>query len=130
MSSLIKNVQKGLWVPRHLRNAYTRDGTPELGSGQKIVTANDLAKEMEDPKFREAVELMGRYEGHTKAIQVVLHSNDEIAKSHETENEVAVAAYKRKEEGALEDSKTLAAAGVDEKTALKLGAIKGNLECV
>ena len=103
----------GVFVPSHLKTNYVREGTPNVGSGQKLMTVADLMPLMDDPKFKEAVEMMGRYEGHTKAVQVVARGNSKIADAHVAENEMGVRAYERKAAGALEDSKTLADAGVD-----------------
>lgn len=111
---LITAPKKGLWIPKHLKTNYTRQGTPELGSGQELVRLGEIMPLMDnDEEFKAAVELMARVEGHAKAVQV-LHRGGELARSHEAEHTVGERAYERKAKGALDDTKTLTDMGVND----------------
>ena len=97
-----------------MRTAYTRIETPELGSGQRIESMQDLAPLMDNPRFRDGLEAMERREGHTKAIRVVMHGGTASARYSEAENAIAVRAQDRKASGYLDNTKTLTEMGVDD----------------
>jgi hypothetical protein len=112
-SGIIKPGKRGLFVPKHLASAYTRQGTPEVGSGQRLVSLEEIMPLMEqDESFREAVALMGRREGHVKAVQQI-HRGGKEADYHVEMHKQGQRAHEIKASGGLDDTKTLAEAGVD-----------------
>lgn len=51
------------------RMRYTVRGTPEVGDGVRLVPPEELAGLVGDPRFRRAVDVAERVEGHEKGIR-------------------------------------------------------------
>lgn len=105
----------GLWIPPHLRGPkktveqrrYELRGTPEKGSGRRLITAGEMNQLIDDnPDIVAAIELMQRVEGHEKAALTVYRKrlvSDDVADTHESETDVVAALQKKNhDDGYLE----------------------------
>ena len=57
---------------KNRRNNYEHTGTPEIGNGQRIVPVEELFGMMNDPKFRDAVDVIEKEEGEVRGLTVAV----------------------------------------------------------
>jgi len=84
--------------------SYQVQGTPEPGEGIRDLSAGEIHTLLQNPKFRRAVEIMERIEGHEKGVRAITRaacSRIQRLDKQVMENAKAIELNKRKQEGRI-----------------------------